>query len=148
MWDGDKQSQSTTYFPAVNRSDLSCQIQHVRVGVVEGKQESRQAVDVLLHYWHGQVLLRRPTHTHTHTGSVIHTLALPTLARRPIEAIWRWRADLVPQGDLPGVPAGDAGGEQPLHVAQEHHSVHPVVLAAGLLQETCRGRVARGRNRF
>lgn len=44
-------------------------------------------------------------------------------------------ADLVPQGDLPGVPAGHARGEQPLHVAQEHHSVHPVVLAAGLLQE-------------
>lgn len=69
-----------------------------------------------------------------HTQAVIHILALPTLAWAPPEAIWRWRADLVPQGDLPGVPAGDAGGEQPLHVAQEHHSVHPVVLTAGLLQ--------------
>lgn len=47
-------------------------------------------------------------------------------------------ADLVPKSDLPGVPARHACGEQPLHVAQEHHSVHPVVLIAGLLVDTKR----------
>lgn len=45
-------------------------------------------------------------------------------------------SDLVPQSDLPGVPARDACGEQPLHVAQEHHPVHPVVLTTGLLEDT------------
>lgn len=44
-------------------------------------------------------------------------------------------SDLVPEGDLPGVPARDPRGEQPFHVAQEHHPVHPVVLTAGLLME-------------
>lgn len=45
-------------------------------------------------------------------------------------------SDLVPEGDLPGVPAGDPRGEQSLHVAQEDHAVDPVVLTAGLLMET------------
>lgn len=42
---------------------------------------------------------------------------------------------LVPQGDLPRVPARDPGGEQPLRAAQEHHAVDTVVLAAGFLQD-------------
>lgn len=42
---------------------------------------------------------------------------------------------LVPQGDLPRVPARDPRGEQPLRAAQEDHAVDAVVLAAGLLQD-------------
>lgn len=42
-------------------------------------------------------------------------------------------SDLVPESDLPGVPARDPCGEQSLHVAQEHHPVYPVVLITGLL---------------
>lgn len=51
------------------------------------------------------------------------------------------RSDLVPESDLPGVPARNPCGEQPFHVAQEHHSVYPVVLTAGLLMETEMGRI-------
>lgn len=42
-------------------------------------------------------------------------------------------ADLIPEGNLSCVPPGDPGREKPLHVPQEHHSVHSVVFAAGLL---------------
>ena len=42
-------------------------------------------------------------------------------------------SNLIPESDLPGVPARNPRGEQSLHVAQEHHSVHAVVLTAGLL---------------
>lgn len=45
-------------------------------------------------------------------------------------------SDLIPQSDLPGVPARHPRGEQPLQVAQEHHPVHTVVLTTGLLVET------------
>lgn len=45
-------------------------------------------------------------------------------------------SDLIPEGDLPGVPTGNACGEQPLHVTQEDHSVYAVVLTTGLLVET------------
>lgn len=51
------------------------------------------------------------------------------------EHIYKPRSDLVPEGDLPGVPARHPCGEQAFHVAQEHHSVYPVVLTAGLLME-------------
>lgn len=44
-------------------------------------------------------------------------------------------SDLIPECDLPGVPARNPCGEQPLHVAQEHHSVDTVVLTTGLLLE-------------
>lgn len=68
---------------------------------------------------------RRELNTHTHTlGSHLrggHT---------------ELSSDLVPESDLPGVPAGEPRGEQSLHVAQEDHAVDPVVLTAGLLMET------------
>lgn len=44
-------------------------------------------------------------------------------------------SDLIPESDLPSVPARKPCGEQPLHIAQEHNSVYAVVLAAGLLME-------------
>lgn len=44
--------------------------------------------------------------------------------------------DLVPESDLPRVPARDPCGEQSLHVAQEHHPVYSVVLTTGLLPDT------------
>lgn len=44
-------------------------------------------------------------------------------------------SDLIPESDLPSVPARNPCGEQPLHIAQEHNSVYAVVLAAGLLME-------------
>lgn len=66
---------------------------------------------------------RRELNTHTHT---------PTLGSH----LRGGHTDLVPEGDLPGVPAGDPRGEQSLHVAQEDHAVDPVVLTAGLLMET------------
>lgn len=42
-------------------------------------------------------------------------------------------SDLIPESDLPGVPARNPRGEQSLHVAQEHHSVYTMVLTTGLL---------------
>lgn len=45
-------------------------------------------------------------------------------------------ADLVPEGDLSGVPPGDPCCEEPLHVAQEHHPIHSVVFAVCLLVGT------------
>lgn len=45
-------------------------------------------------------------------------------------------SDLIPESDLPGVPARNPCGEQSLHVAQEHHSVYTVVLTTGLLVDT------------
>lgn len=62
--------------------------------------------------------------------------------------------DLVPESDLPGVPARDPCGEQSLHVAQEHHPVYSVVLTAGLLPDTntegshCCDRVRKVSNNF
>lgn len=43
--------------------------------------------------------------------------------------------DLIPESDLPGVPARNSRGEQSLHVAEEHHAVYTVVLTVGLLLE-------------
>lgn len=42
-------------------------------------------------------------------------------------------SDLVPESDLSSVPARNPCGEQLLHVAQEYHTVYPVILTTGLL---------------
>lgn len=55
-------------------SHLSCQVQHVCVSIIEGKQQPWEAVYVLLHYRHGQVLLGKPAHTHTHGNKHTSTL--------------------------------------------------------------------------
>lgn len=44
-------------------------------------------------------------------------------------------SDLIPESNLPGVPARNSCCEQSLHVAQEDHSVYTVVLITGLLVE-------------
>lgn len=49
-------------------------------------------------------------------------------------------SDLIPESDLPGVPARNPCGEKTLHVAQEHNTVDTVVLTAGLLVEQHRDR--------
>lgn len=72
-----------------------------------------------------------PGKTHTYTSRDLST-----------HPLWdSISSDLVPEGDLPGVPARNPGGEQSFHVAQEHHPVYPVVLAAGLLVEAEMGRI-------
>lgn len=45
-------------------------------------------------------------------------------------------SNLIPESDLPGVPARNPCGEQSLHVAHEHHPVYTVVLTTGLLVDT------------
>lgn len=64
-------------------SHLSCQVQHVCVGIIEGKQQPWEAVYVLLHYGHGQVLLGKPAHTQ----GIQHT---PTLGSH-LRGTRRWR---------------------------------------------------------
>lgn len=64
----------------------------MRVGVVEGKQETREAVDVLVHDRHGQVLLGDPNtrvhrRTHRRELAVFYTLAPPTLVSQPIRGL-------------------------------------------------------------
>lgn len=44
-------------------------------------------------------------------------------------------SDLIPESDLPGVPARNPCGEETLQVSQEHDTVYTVILTAGLLLE-------------
>ena len=70
---------------------------------------------------------RELTHTHTHTHTSSTHSGITDMSHMVLSS------NLIPESDLPGVPARNPRGEQSLHVAQEHHSVHAVVLTAGLL---------------
>lgn len=78
-------------------------------------------------------------HTHTHRELNTHTCSTHSgiISIGHMEVL----PDLIPESDLPGVPARNPCGEKTLHVAQEHNAVYTVVLTTGLLVEQHRDRM-------
>lgn len=102
---------------------LPGQIKHVCVSIIEGKEDSRQAVDLLLCDGSGQILL----HVYTHVWSNVLTYS-----SRP-SGIKQFRPYLIPQCNLSSVPLGEARGEETLQITQKHHAVHSAAFTAWFL---------------
>lgn len=69
------------------------------------------------------------TYRELNTHTLLHPLWLTDMNHMEV------LSDLIPESDLPGVPARNPRGEQSLHVSKEYHSVYTVVLTTGLLVE-------------
>ena len=126
---------------------LSSQVEPVGVGIIEGEQEAGEPVNFFLDQRHGQVLLWGGGQDQPVSGedgiSPPQTPAQPPELAPSYIATRPPSADLVPEGNLSCVPPGDPCREKPLHVPQEHHPVHSVVFAVGLLREQNK-RVSQG----
>lgn len=93
---------------------LPGQIKHVCVSIIEGEEDTGQAVHLLLCDGSGQILL----HVYTHVWRNVLTYS-----SRP-SGIKQFRPYLIPQCNLSSVPPGEARGEDTLQITQKHHAVH------------------------